>query len=62
MFSLILKLMALRPLLSMAIFGIPILTLLAIGLFAVAALKIIIFIVVPALLVFWLIRRSRRHS
>lgn len=60
MFSMILKLFALRPLLSMAIFGIPILTLLAIGLFAVVAVKILLFIVLPAAFIFWLIRRSRK--
>ena len=53
MFSLILKLIALRPLLSVAIFGIPILTLLAIGLFTIVALKVIVFVIVPLALVFW---------
>ena len=46
MLNLILKLMVLRPLLSMAIFGIPILTLILVGLFALAALKIVIFVVI----------------
>jgi len=63
MFSLILKLMALRPLLSMAIFGIPVLTLLAIGLFTVIAFKIAVivflFVVVPGAIIFWLVRRNR---
>jgi len=62
MFSLILKLIALRPLLSVAIFGIPILTLLAIGLFTIVALKVIVFVIVPLALVFWLVRRARRHD
>lgn len=59
MLNLILKLMVLRPLLSMAIFGIPILTLILIGLFAVAALKIVVFVVIPVVLVIWLVRRYR---
>lgn len=65
MLNLIFKLMALRPLLSMAIFGIPILTLVAIGLFAIIALKIVagvLLIVVPLVLVVWLIRRYRRQN
>lgn len=65
MFNLILKLMALRPLLSMAIFGIPILTLVMIGLFALVAVKVIagiLLVTVPLVLVIWLVRRSRQRA
>ena len=62
MLALILRLFALRPLLSMAIFGIPILALVAIGLVTVLALKVLVFIVLPILLIWWLVKRARRQS
>lgn len=62
MLATILRLFALRPLLSMAIFGIPILVLVAIGLFTVLALKVLVFVVFPIVLVIWLIRRFRRNE
>lgn len=62
MIALLLRLFALRPLLSMAIFGIPILALVAIGIVTVFALKILIFIVLPILLIWWLVKRARRSS
>jgi len=62
MLALLLRLFALRPLLSMAIFGIPILALVAIGVVTVFALKILIFIVLPILLIWWLVKRFRRSS
>ena len=62
MLALILRLFALRPLLSMAIFGIPILALVAIGLVTVVALKVLVFIVLPILLIWWLVKRARRQS
>jgi hypothetical protein len=62
MLALILRLFALRPLLSMAIFGIPILALVAIGLITVFALKVLVFIVLPILFIVWLVRRFRRQS
>ena len=62
MLALIFRLFALRPLLSMAIFGIPILVLVAVGLITVFMLKLLVFIVLPILLIVWLVRRARRHS
>ena len=62
MIALLLRLFALRPLLSMAIFGIPILALVAIGLVTIFALKVLVFIVLPILLIWWLVKRARRHS
>ena len=62
MIALLLRLFALRPLLSMAIFGIPVLALIAIGVVTIFALKVLIFIVLPILLIWWLVRRARRSS
>jgi hypothetical protein len=58
----ILKLFALRPLLSMAIFGIPILTLIVIGLFAVAILKFLLVVALPLGLVYLFVRWMRRSA
>ena len=62
MIAMLLRLFALRPLLTMAIFGVPILVLVAIGLFTIIALKVLVFIVFPILLVVWIIRRLRRDA
>jgi len=62
MIALLLRLFALRPLLSMAIFGIPILALIAIGVVTVFMLKVLVFIVLPILLIWWLVKRARRNS
>lgn len=58
MLQLILRLFALRPLLSIAIFGIPVLALIAIGLATVVALKVLVFFVLPLAFISWLLRRS----
>ncbi|HEU4643227.1 MAG TPA: hypothetical protein VFS44_12305 [Gemmatimonadaceae bacterium] len=60
MIAAILRLFALRPLFTLAIFGIPLLVLVAVGLFTILALKFIIFIVLPIALVVWLVRRMLR--
>lgn len=60
MIAAILRLFALRPLLTLAIFGIPVLVLVAVGLFTVLALKFIVFIVLPVALVVWLARKLLR--
>ena len=52
----ILRLFALRPFLTLAIFGIPVVILIAIGLFTVMALKFLVFIVLPIFLVVWILR------
>ena len=62
MIALLLRLFALRPLLSMAIFGIPVLALIAIGVVTIFALKVLIFIVLPILLIWWLVKRARRST
>jgi hypothetical protein len=56
MIAALLRLLALRPLLTITIFGIPLLILAAIGLLTVAVVKFVIFIVLPIVLVIWLVR------
>ena len=62
MLALFLRLFALRPLFSMAIMGFPILLLVAVGLFAILALKVLVFIVLPGAIVIWLIRRAYKNA
>jgi len=57
MFAALLRLFALRPLLTMAILGFPLILLVAVGLFAILALKLLVFVVLPIALVVWLVRR-----
>lgn len=57
MISSILRLFALRPFLTMAILGIPIVLLIAIGLLTVMVLKFVVFVVLPIALVVWLFRK-----
>jgi len=56
--NLLLKLLALRPLLSMAVFGVPVLTLIAIAFFSVLAVKLIVVVSLSIALVVWLFRRN----
>lgn len=60
MIAAILRLFVLRPLFSLMIFGFPLLLLVAVGLFTIVALKAIFFVVLPAVLVIWLVRRVMR--
>jgi hypothetical protein len=62
MLSAFARLFALRPLLSMAILGVPVLTLLAIGFAAIWFLKILFFVVLPIGLVIWLVRTFTRRD
>jgi hypothetical protein len=57
MISSILRLFALRPFLTMAILGIPIVLLIAIGLLTVMVLKFVVFFVLPIALIVWLFRK-----
>jgi hypothetical protein len=57
MLASILRLFALRPLLTMAILGIPIVLLIAVGLLTVMVLKFVVFVVLPIALVVWLFRK-----
>ncbi|HET7456294.1 MAG TPA: hypothetical protein VFJ74_01485 [Gemmatimonadaceae bacterium] len=60
MIAQLLRLFALRPFLTIALFGIPLFVLVAIGLVTVFALKFIVFIVLPIVLVVWVIRKLTR--
>lgn len=62
MLAALLRLFALRPFLTMAILGIPIIVLIAIGLFTVLAVKLLLFVVLPAMLVFWLLGKIFRSD
>ncbi len=62
MIAAILRLFALRPLLTLTLFGIPILILVVVGLLTIWALKIFVFIVLPIMLVIWLVRRMNGSS
>ena len=57
MLSSILKLFALRPILSLAILGFPIILLVAVGLLTIMALKFLIFVVAPIVIIVWLVRK-----
>jgi hypothetical protein len=56
MIAALLRLLALRPLLTITIFGIPLLVLAVIGLLAVGLIKFLIFVVLPIALVIWVVR------
>jgi type IV secretory pathway VirB3-like protein len=58
----LLRLFALRPLLTLAIFGIPIVVLVAVGLFTILALKLFFFIVLPIVVIVWLFRKLTRSG
>jgi len=62
MIAALIRLFALRPFLTMAILGIPVIVLIALGLFTVLAFKFLVFIVLPIALVVWLMRRVMRPS
>ena len=58
MIAALLRLLALRPFLTMGIVGFPVLLLIAIGLVTIFALKALVFIVIPAAVVIWLVRKA----
>ncbi len=62
MLSAFARLFALRPLLSMAILGVPVLTLVAVGFFAIWVVKLLFFVVLPIVLVVWLVRKVTRNK
>lgn len=57
MLASILRLFALRPLFTIAILGIPLIVLIAIGLAAVVLLKFAVFVVLPIVVVVWLLKK-----
>ena len=64
MISALLRLFALRPLLAGSLLGIPILTLLVLGFFTALLFKLLLFVVLPLILGWWLVRglRGMRHE
>ena len=57
MLAAILRLFALRPLLTLAIMGIPIVILIAVGLLTIVVVKFVVFVVLPICLIIWLFRK-----
>jgi hypothetical protein len=51
------RLFVLRPFLTMAILGIPVVLLIAVGLFTIMALKFFVFIVLPIIAVVWVVKK-----
>jgi hypothetical protein len=62
MIAALLRLFALRPLFSLMIFGFPLLLLVAVGLFAIVALKFVVFFVLPVALAIWVLRKLFRSG
>jgi hypothetical protein len=60
MLTAILRLFALRPILAGSLLGIPILTLLLLGLAAAVLLKVLLFVVIPIVIGIWIVKRLRR--
>jgi len=57
MLASILRLIAVRPLLSLMIFGFPVILLVMVGLVTIWALKFFVFIVLPIVVVIWVLRK-----
>jgi hypothetical protein len=57
MISSLLRLFALRPFLTMAILGIPVVILIAVGLITITIVKFLVMVVLPIALVIWLVRK-----
>jgi hypothetical protein len=57
MLGTILRVPALRPLLTLAVLGIPVIILIAVGLITIMALKFLVFVVLPIMLVVWVVRK-----
>jgi hypothetical protein len=58
----LLRLFALRPLLSLVIMGIPVLILIAVGLLTIMALKLLLFVVLPIVVIVWVVRKVFRPA
>jgi hypothetical protein len=56
MISSLLRLFALRPFLTMAILGIPVIVLIAVGLLTIVLMKFLVFVVLPIMAAVWLVR------
>ena len=62
MFAALIRFLALRPLLGIAILGFPILLLVVVGLVTILAFKFLVFIVLPIVAIVWLVRTIKRSS
>jgi hypothetical protein len=62
MISSLLRLFALRPFLTMAILGIPVIVLIAVGLLTIMLMKFLVFVVLPIMAAVWLVRRLVRRE
>jgi hypothetical protein len=62
MIAAILRLFALRPFFTLAIFGVPLIVLVVVGLFTIMAIKFLILVVLPIALLVWLLRKLLRPS
>jgi antibiotic biosynthesis monooxygenase (ABM) superfamily enzyme len=62
MISSLLRLFALRPFLTMAILGIPVIVLIAVGLLTIMLMKFLVFVVLPIMAAIWLVRRLFRKE
>ena len=61
MLTAFLRLFALRPILAGSLLGIPILTLIVLGLATAVLLKVLLFIVIPIVIGIWIVKRMRRE-
>jgi hypothetical protein len=62
MLAAILRWIALRPLFSLAILGFPVVLLVAVGLFTIMALKFLVFVVAPIVLIIWVVRKVFKNN
>lgn len=62
MIATLLRLFALRPFLTMGILGFPVLLLIAVGLATIFALKALVFFVLPAVVIIWLVRKAYKSA
>ena len=61
MLTAFLRLFALRPILAGSLLGIPILTLIVLGLATAVVLKVLLFVVIPIVIGIWIVKRMRRE-
>lgn len=59
MIASLLRLFALRPFLTMAILGIPVIVLIAVGLLTIVLMKFLLFVALPVVVAIWLVRAIR---
>ena len=60
MIASLLRLFALRPFLTMAIVGVPVIVLIAVGLLTIILFKVLVVVVLPIVVAVWLVRRFFR--